>query len=256
MMRRSASLPKWRARRWCCRRVRPAYCRTRIRRTCMSAARKARSAAISRWPMPSLVIVIGSRCGLSGRLLRHRLQVREACHQHQRRFRRRAALQQHDRARGRYLRGDRPALRASEGATANKSEWLKACAAKEGRMVGVQNASVSRRRRRSIAVWQRNGAVSAGGDQGGRRFRQEHRCRQVLRCRRRAGQRLPDRRGRPDRRYLHRNRRLLYGLRRERAARFRAGRQAALRHRLYRRRLLHDEPAGADRRRGAQGCAA
>ncbi len=53
MMRRCASLPKPRAPRWCCRPARPACCRTRIRRTCMSAARRARSAAISRWRMPS-----------------------------------------------------------------------------------------------------------------------------------------------------------------------------------------------------------
>ena len=53
-MQRSASSRRPRALRWCCRPVRPACCRTRIRRTCMSAARKARSAAILRWPMPIL----------------------------------------------------------------------------------------------------------------------------------------------------------------------------------------------------------
>ena len=44
---------KPRARRWCSRPVRPACCPMRMRRTCMSAARKARSAAISRWPKPN-----------------------------------------------------------------------------------------------------------------------------------------------------------------------------------------------------------
>ena len=43
------------------RRARPECCRTRTRRTCMSAARKARSAAIMQWRKPNLLIVIGSR---------------------------------------------------------------------------------------------------------------------------------------------------------------------------------------------------
>ena len=46
-------------------------------------------------------------------------------------------------------------------------------------------------------------------------------------------------------------RRLLHGLCGECAARLRARRSAALRHRVLRRRLLHDEPAGAHRRHRA-----
>ncbi len=75
--------------------------------------------------------------------------------------------------------------------------------------------------RRGVAA---PGARPAGRHQDRRRFRQGDRRREVLRCRRRAGQRLPDRGGRPHRRHLHRSRRLLYGLCGERAARFRAWR--------------------------------
>ena len=54
-------------------------------------------------------------------------------------------------------------------------------------------------------------------------------------------------RGRLALRHAARNRRLLHGLRRQRPSGRRARRRAALCRGLHRRRLLHDEPAGADR---------
>ena len=78
----------------------------------------------------------------------------------------------------------------------NKSDWLEACAAKKTEWTAYKARAicVPAVARSGVAA---PGAGAAGGNQGRRRFRQVDRCRQVLRCRRRTGQRLPDRRGRP-----------------------------------------------------------
>ena len=238
----------------CCRPARPACCPTRIAQNMHVGGSKgsisgnyamARSRAADRHRLAR---------GVPGRLLRHRLQEGASRHQHQRRSRRRHPLQPHDwrsSATSRRSPSASPTGLKPPQAAASKREWLAACAAKKAEWAAYKRArfEAATDPRRGLAA---PGAGAAGGHQDRRRLRQADRRRQVLRRRRRAGQRLPDRRGRQDRRHLHRVRRLLHGLRRERAAGLGARRQAALRHRLHRRRLLHDEPADPDRRRRAR----
>ena len=95
--------------------------------------------------------------GVPGRLLRHRLQDREGRHQHQRRSRRRHPLQQHAGARRRHLGGRRRGLRRSSRpakATANKRDWLDACAAKKAEWAAYKRARFEAAPIRD-EVWQR-----------------------------------------------------------------------------------------------------
>ena len=199
-----------------------------------------------------LVIVIGSRAVCQADCSGIGYKSAKARHQHQRRSRRRAALQQHDRAGGRHRRRDRAACAHLTGASANKAEWLKACAGKESRMdaptrrrgstrrprtirSGSARCSTSRPRSRSWRISPRSidaakffdaGDVQANGfqivedDRTGDTFTETGASYMGFA----ASALLAS---------AHR-------------------RQAALRHRVLRRRLLHDESAGADRRGRAQ----
>ena len=101
-----------------------------------------------------LVIVIGSRGVCQADCSGIGYKSAQACHQHQRRFRRRAALQQHDR-----LAGDISAVIERlcahlKGAAANKAEWLKACAAKKAEWSAFKRARFEAKPAYD-AVWQR-----------------------------------------------------------------------------------------------------
>jgi hypothetical protein len=139
-----------------------------------------------------------------------------------------AALQQDAGAAGRYHRGVRASCEAVEAATALEStRRLARPSARPRRPSGPPTSRpASTPARCMTTTWQRPVLIPAGGDQDRGRFRQAHRGGKVLRCRRRPGQRLPDRRGRPHRRHLYRGRRLLHGLCGQRAARLRAGRRS------------------------------
>ena len=91
-----------------------------------------------------------------GGLLRHRLQEGAARHQHQRRFRRRHALQPHDGARRRHLGRRRTSGAKLEAAkaSANKREWLAACAAKKAEWAAYKRARFEAAPIRD-EVWQR-----------------------------------------------------------------------------------------------------
>ena len=216
----------------------------------MSAARRVRSAAISRWRMP-----ISSSSSARARSVRPTApasatsrrkpviningDLADALH-----YNNTLAL------RGRHLRGDRTTLRdicAGAGA-ANKAEWLDGLRGKEGRMDGVQARALRRaaRSRRGLAarrcctqpaaikiVADLPRAIDAAkffdaGDVQANGF-------QIVEDDRPA---IPSPKPVPPTWALPRSALLASGARR----------QAALRHRLLRRRLLHDEPADPDRR--------
>jgi 3D-(3,5/4)-trihydroxycyclohexane-1,2-dione acylhydrolase (decyclizing) len=127
------------------------------------------------------------------------------------------------------------ALPAEAIPSAARRNWLDDCAAMKAQWKRLLRSRQSARplvdEGRSVEA---PGALAAGGDQGGLRFCQGDRCGQILRRRRCAGQRLPDRGGRASSRYLHRDRRFLHGLCHLRGDCGRTGRPASLRGGVYR----------------------
>jgi TctA family transporter len=110
-----------------------------------------------------------ARARCARRLLRHRLQVRRGGHQHQRRPRRRAALQQHAGAAGRHRRGGASGCwrhsRQPMNSRGKTRAWLAGCAAKKAEWKAPSSARFARPRpaaRRGLAA---PGADPAGGHQ-------------------------------------------------------------------------------------------
>ena len=103
-------------------------------------------------------------------------------------------------------------LGKQESASPARQEWLAQCAHAK-----VQWKAFLAQRQAGAGlvdpVWQRPVLTQPAAIKSVVRFRQGDRRGEVLRRRRRSGQRLPDRGGRPTLRHLHRDRRFLHGVR-------------------------------------------
>ena len=250
--------PSASTRSWCCRRARSACCPTPIRSTCMSAARRARSAATTPWSEATPAGRHRHARRLPVRLLGHRLSEGRRRHQPQRRYRRSHPLRQHADAGRRHRRQSRSPARGAgrPGRQAAQAGRL-ACRMRgaQGRMGGLPQGAARRHAadRRGLAA---AGDDPAAGGPHGARLRRRDRRGEALRCRRRAGEsasRSPTD-DRPFETFTETGASYMgYAASALMAAAL--ADTPDLPDRLFRRRIVHDEPADPARRGRASACA-